>query len=596
MHWTLSFVHENLNEWVVALPIFPNNWQCLLLLCDASANQSQSRWGMGWVLASVDGCVLARGHCGFDAVFCSTTLVEVTAIAQAMCDVRRALHDQGRDDVSIWPWCDNKSAVQLIRDRKLLDMPYGFMGRALTHLSLMYEMKPFVPGWCPAQHDTNDVGLLSMLNKLADEEARCGVVEEDCWQCPSVWVDGPSVLVRNSKGALIVDMKKAIKDHFHWLHVPKKQESTENMCPFSFWGSLPLCTEVEGMWLTAVPLHPITSAMVSLGAQYHDVKDLFLSDEYSTKCDVCSRICQPLALHKVRDCFKVFIRLLDAMAGVFSLCLESLRNGVSIYREWFGFRLQCCGQTVFLQVSHPSFVASGLAEGLDNVGWMPVFMGCHLSAECARRLRDILRIPLKMFMVRFYDCLCQVVVHANEVKSADRVRFWNLRSGEPLMSALKADCRLLRVFSPNSLSIPFSLAEGLCIVFGAISKVSCQPKCPWVDRPAPKDFPLASCDSTFHLDHWIGFCARHVDACSRVVERCRLLQPHLVVLVFPGFIGVDIWNIVKRRGFSPRHVEIKDFRCSLAVWVNRLGPCGGVYAEWCSRLHEFLLHVNGQFA
>ena len=92
-----------------------------------------------------------------------------------------------------------------------------------------------------------------------------------------------------------------------------------------------------------------------------------------------------------------------------------------------------------MKVSDPCSVASGSAEGMENAGQMPVCIGFHLSAEYARQLRDIVHVPLNLYMVRLYDSLCQVLVHPNEVKRADMVHLWNLRSCEPQTSALNTD-------------------------------------------------------------------------------------------------------------------------------------------------------------
>ena len=61
------------------------------------------------------------------------------------------------------------------------------------------------------------------------------------------------------------------------------------------------------------------------------------------------------------------------------------------------------GQAVFLKVSHPCFVASGLTEAMYILGWLPVYLGCHFSAECARRLRDVWGPPINVLMVRFWN-------------------------------------------------------------------------------------------------------------------------------------------------------------------------------------------------
>jgi hypothetical protein len=80
-----------------------------------------------------------------------------------------------------------------------------------------------------------------------------------------------------------------------------------------------------------------------------------------------------------------------------------------------------------------------------------------------------------------------------------------------------------------------------------------------------------------------------------VVQECQLLQPHLAARAFSAFIGVETWNMAKKRGFYPTDVEIKEFRCFIGVWINSCSLCGDIYAESCPRLHVFFYHVNEPF-
>ena len=220
-----------------------------------------------------------------------------------------------------------------------------------------------------------------------------------------------------------------------------------------------------------------------------------------------------------------------------------------------------------MQAPDPSFVAFGLDGGKDDFGCIPVYIGCHLSAERPRRLRTILHVSLKIclliaYMVVSVKLWCMQMKLKGLIGYVFSLKYEIERTSQ---SVLKAVCWPLKVSAQRSLSVPQPLVEEVCIIFGSSSKESFQPKCPCVECPMPSGFWSAACDRAFHLDHWIGYCLQQVDGCSCVVQRCYLLQPHLAVLVFSGFIGVELLNKVKISGFTPKHVDTEYFRCSIAA-------------------------------
>ena len=190
----------------------------LILVADTSTNNAQEEWGLGGVVATIEGRVLATVRSRVTSKWASTTLLEATGIVELKAATRRELERTGRAGVySLWPWCDNKAAATSLNNRSVLAPPYVFYTSVLATAELEFEHNNFSVGWGPAQHDTGSKSVLAKVNKKADQEARLALESKDTqkWVVPESWLDGPTVVL-SVGGAVIANVKKAVHDTFRW--------------------------------------------------------------------------------------------------------------------------------------------------------------------------------------------------------------------------------------------------------------------------------------------------------------------------------------------------------------------------------------------
>ena len=102
------------DTWAIVLPNFSSMWQILLVVGDTTTDAQQRRWGCGAVVATIEGEVLCRLRAVVQAEYASTTLLEATTVVQAAKAIRDAPVSSGRGHIAIWPWCDNKSAADML--------------------------------------------------------------------------------------------------------------------------------------------------------------------------------------------------------------------------------------------------------------------------------------------------------------------------------------------------------------------------------------------------------------------------------------------------------------------------------------------------
>ena len=189
-------------------------------------------------------------------------------MAELLDSVQKALIKQHRSDMKVWPWCDNMSGAEQSNDRNILQNLYTVQGRVMSHLEVLHNRNEFQCGWMPAEHDTKAAGLLSKLNKIADEEAECGVQGEQSkkWKVPHTWIDGETRLL-SIKGAVIVNVKEAARRVYQWHDVTQREG--EEIRPYKFWTWWQAAGESKKMWTHRCPLHPHITARIMLTARYH---------------------------------------------------------------------------------------------------------------------------------------------------------------------------------------------------------------------------------------------------------------------------------------------------------------------------------------
>ena len=70
-------------------------------------------WGLGGVVATLDGVIIARVQSNIYCWYGSTTLLELNSVTELLHAARKALCASGHCFISVWPWRDNKGAVEL---------------------------------------------------------------------------------------------------------------------------------------------------------------------------------------------------------------------------------------------------------------------------------------------------------------------------------------------------------------------------------------------------------------------------------------------------------------------------------------------------
>ena len=176
--WSMEIVVNHGDLWAIVLPNFSSMWQILLVVGDTSTDAQQRRWGSGAVVATIEGELLCRMRAVVRAKYTSTTLLEATTVVQAAKAVREAPLCGGRGHIEIWPWCDNKSAADMLWWRHLAKGRTDFMGIVLAEAELL-AVAGFQAGWCPAQHDTKSQSVISVSNGGVDDEARQAFAQPD---------------------------------------------------------------------------------------------------------------------------------------------------------------------------------------------------------------------------------------------------------------------------------------------------------------------------------------------------------------------------------------------------------------------------------
>ena len=105
-------------------PPFESDSPVLLLVADTSTDKQQVEWGLGGVVATVEGVVLATARSTVSSKWASTTLLEATGVVELLKATRLALEKTGRGGkYQLWPWCDNKAAATSLSTRNVLAPP-----------------------------------------------------------------------------------------------------------------------------------------------------------------------------------------------------------------------------------------------------------------------------------------------------------------------------------------------------------------------------------------------------------------------------------------------------------------------------------------
>ena len=101
--WRFRLYNGKGSTWNVRRVPIESPIPVILLVADCSTNPEQCVWGLGAVVATCDGRILHRLRARVRAQYCSTSVMEATAVAEGLRAVAPVL-PQG---FMVWPWCDN---------------------------------------------------------------------------------------------------------------------------------------------------------------------------------------------------------------------------------------------------------------------------------------------------------------------------------------------------------------------------------------------------------------------------------------------------------------------------------------------------------
>ena len=181
------------------------------LECGCSAAQTLG------AMATCEGVVLTKMRASIYARYANTTLMEATAVTELVRGVRKELNRQGKVNVQLWPFCDNKGAAETSNQRDLIDKPQKMGSRVKAHEEVPWAAKPFRVGCCPAEHDTHVRSVVSELQKVSDAEAQRAARGEESteWHVPPSWMDEKTAICKED-GYIVASVKKALQRKYHW--------------------------------------------------------------------------------------------------------------------------------------------------------------------------------------------------------------------------------------------------------------------------------------------------------------------------------------------------------------------------------------------
>ena len=406
--WTFRLYRGNGGTWAPMPLRFQTAVPILLLVADCSTSRDQCTWGLGAVLATIEGVILRRWRAQIRAQYSSTMDMEATAVAESLHTTVRSVQQEG---VMIWPWCDNQSAAVHCNARNLQAQHWQPRTQIAASLELLYECCPFRCGWCPAEHDTKTRGLLSALNKEADAESKAAWKGDNAstWRIPSTWCHGgqPTPVIEGPHG-VIADLKRAIRAEFSWT-LYDRRSTEEKVLPFQFWDHWTVPAPLTDLWGSHSALHPHVSGHVQLIAQYWDWSPLVHDDHDAGVCGRCGQEYVHRLCHSLRDCPQAQIMLHGMLRVLASLLQRVQRDGVYVYRTWSGLQILTPRGDILVLAGHHCVLASFMASAPPTVALWPLMMGMTPNADAHSLLQVALDIPAAALCAQVTSAMAQLI-------------------------------------------------------------------------------------------------------------------------------------------------------------------------------------------
>ena len=256
----------------------------------------------------------------------------------------------------------------------------------------------------PVEHDTKAVGLLSKLNKIADEEAECGVQGEQSkkWKVPHTWLDGDTRLL-SIKGTVIVNVKDAATRVYQWHDVT--QGEGEEISPYRPWSWWQAAGESNKMGTHWCPMHPHITARIMMTARYHSWDEFYIADEGDGTCQHCGQQYRSKECHEYKDCPAVWAMISDIMNDMVSFIASKARKGVTTVPTWGGSCVQRANTKVPMQWCHPKWIEAKYMKHRVQAGHMPTALGLLPLREAMTNLHTLLEIPAALITAKLTTCM-----------------------------------------------------------------------------------------------------------------------------------------------------------------------------------------------
>jgi hypothetical protein len=403
-------------------------------------------------------------------------------VLSALRAARRSLDRSGREDVWLWPWCDNQGSVDLLNDRNLDRRLDTVEARLVAWAEMLYRVCSFRVSWCPAEHDTNCRNIISILNKMADSLAKSAFasISVSVWRIPAVWQDGETTWLSNDKG-LICNVRGAVKAAFTWVAC-LRPSSVEAIEPFAFWQDWLIPASLSECWTKWAPLHPRDAAMGLLCARYRNVWDFYIDLEGHGLCAVCGLVSRAICAHRTRECPAVHVKMAQCMEAIACGLRPHMRRGCVVERVWGGLRLSREKCEVDLLWSPPQGVSHALLHG-NNHEWWPVFLGMtpnkatweHAACLFHTDFPSVCRIVVRL--------VSQGGMQASKPEARATSNYWRRPVAALAHCGMRRD-RLLHLISEDSvvLSVPTSVLWSFRALLSASLKSQLLPACPVISQ------------------------------------------------------------------------------------------------------------------